>query len=44
MADSGIDQILPYPSHSNVYEPAVSDASEYAQLAEEKTARFLSQI
>jgi poly-gamma-glutamate capsule biosynthesis protein CapA/YwtB (metallophosphatase superfamily) len=36
MTGRGIDQILPHPSKPNVYEPAVSDAKEYIQLAEEK--------
>lgn len=36
MTGRGIDQILPFPSNPNVYEPYVSDAREYVQLAEEK--------
>lgn len=36
MIGRGIDQILPYQSNPAVYEPAVNDAREYIQLAEQK--------
>jgi poly-gamma-glutamate capsule biosynthesis protein CapA/YwtB (metallophosphatase superfamily) len=35
MTGRGIDQILPHPSDPRIYEPVVSDARTYVQLAEE---------
>jgi poly-gamma-glutamate synthesis protein (capsule biosynthesis protein) len=35
MTGRGIDQILPHPSDPRIYEPVVSDARTYVQLAEQ---------
>ena len=37
MTGRGIDQILPHPSDPHLFEPYVRSATEYVQLAEEKT-------
>ena len=34
MTGRGIDQILPFPSPPDIYEPYVTDAGEYVDLAE----------
>jgi poly-gamma-glutamate synthesis protein (capsule biosynthesis protein) len=34
MTGRGIDQVLPHPSNPRIYEPYVSDASEYVRIAE----------
>lgn len=37
MTGRGIDQILPYPSEPEIYEPYVKNAIEYFKIAEEKS-------
>jgi poly-gamma-glutamate capsule biosynthesis protein CapA/YwtB (metallophosphatase superfamily) len=34
MLGRGVDQILPYPSHSCLYEPSIRSAADYVKLAE----------
>ena len=36
MTGRGVDQILPHPSGSQIFEPYVQDAREYVQLAESR--------
>lgn len=40
MIGRGIDQILPHPSPSQIYEPVVSDAREYISLAEKTSGKI----
>ena len=40
MLGRGIDQILPHPSGPALHEPAVTDAREYVELAEEVNGRI----
>ena len=40
MLGRGIDQILPYPCNSRIYEPFVKDARDYVKFAEEINGRI----
>jgi poly-gamma-glutamate synthesis protein (capsule biosynthesis protein) len=44
MTGRGIDQILPYPSNSTIYEPYVEDAREYVILAEQKNGKIAKPV